>query len=295
MVVISLTDCPPKLRGDLTRWLLEINTGVYCGQMSARVREELWERICDNIKDGRATMVYSAPGEQHLDFKIHNTDWKPVDYDGIKLIMHPLSTELDKGNGEEENAKFISQAEKAQIAKCGQKKRQVYAENHNYCIMDLETTGLSVDSDKIIEIAALKVREGQIINRYCSLIKGCDTIPKSIIDLTGITLDLINSSGKELEIVLDEFLNFVGDDLIIGYHVNFDVSFLQKALEISRKQKLKNKQLDVLTLARKKLDDVANYKLSTVAGVLGVAESVKHRALQDCLIVYEVYNKLNKK
>ena len=58
MVVVTLTDCPPKLRGDLTKWLLEINTGVYVGKINARVREELWKRICDNIKSGRATMSF---------------------------------------------------------------------------------------------------------------------------------------------------------------------------------------------------------------------------------------------
>ena len=49
MIVVTLTDCPPRLRGDLSKWLLEINTGVYVGQLNKRVREELWKRICDNL------------------------------------------------------------------------------------------------------------------------------------------------------------------------------------------------------------------------------------------------------
>ena len=57
MVVITLSDCPPKVRGDLSKWLIEINTGVYVGQVSMRVREELWKRICENLHTGRATMV----------------------------------------------------------------------------------------------------------------------------------------------------------------------------------------------------------------------------------------------
>ena len=65
MVVLVLTDCPPKVRGDLSKWLFEINTGVYVGNISARVRELLWNRICENIRQGQATMVYSAAGE-HL-------------------------------------------------------------------------------------------------------------------------------------------------------------------------------------------------------------------------------------
>jgi CRISPR-associated protein Cas2 len=292
MVVISLTDCPPKLRGDLTKWLLEINTGVYCGQLSARVRDELWGRICENIKNGRATMVYSAPGEQRLDFKIHNTDWQPVDYDGIKLIMHPLPA---KREGEKEEEQYISNAEKIRMAKHGQKKRQVQAINQDYCVIDLETTGLSIENSVIIEVGALKIRENQIVGRYSSLIKGIEAIPESITKLTGITDILIKTTGKELGMVLDEFKAFIGDDLIVGYHVNFDYSFLQLALEKVGKERLNNKQLDVLTIARKRLEDIPNYKLPTVAKHLGITEAVKHRAIQDCLTIYEVYNKLNKK
>ena len=76
MVVITLSDCPPKVRGDLSKWLFEINTGVYVGNLSTRVRQELWQRICENLKNGRATMVYSAPGEQQMRFEIHNSLWQ---------------------------------------------------------------------------------------------------------------------------------------------------------------------------------------------------------------------------
>lgn len=61
MIVVTLTDCPPRLRGDLSKWLLEINTGVYVGQLNKRVREELWKRICDNLPRGRATMGCILP------------------------------------------------------------------------------------------------------------------------------------------------------------------------------------------------------------------------------------------
>ena len=94
MVVVVLTDCPPKLRGDLSKWFFEINTGVYVGNVSARVRERIWERICENIKHGQATMVYSASGEQKMEFCVHNTSWKIVDFDGIKLMQRPLPKQM---------------------------------------------------------------------------------------------------------------------------------------------------------------------------------------------------------
>lgn len=89
MTVVVLTDCPPRLRGDLSKWLLEINAGVYVGNITSRVRSELWERICENVRHGHATMVYRAANEQKMDFLIHNALWEPVDYDGIKLIRRP--------------------------------------------------------------------------------------------------------------------------------------------------------------------------------------------------------------
>ena len=113
MIVITLTDCPPKVRGDLSKWLLEISTGVYVGNLSARVRDELWGRICEHVKDGRATMVYSSNGEQKLDFAIHNTSWLPVDYDGIKLVRKPGIKKREKNSEQVETEKAaMSRAEK---------------------------------------------------------------------------------------------------------------------------------------------------------------------------------------
>ena len=95
MIVIVLTACPSGLRGDVSRWLLEISPGVFVGHISARVREKLWERIVDTLKDGRAIMVFSARNEQHLDFRVFRSDWKPVDCDGLQLIKHPNEDKHD--------------------------------------------------------------------------------------------------------------------------------------------------------------------------------------------------------
>ena len=89
MVVLTVIDCPVGLRGDLTKWLLEISTGVFVGRVSARVRDNLWERVKEFSKDGRATMVYSTYNEQRFDFRLHNSQWEPIDFDGLKLILRP--------------------------------------------------------------------------------------------------------------------------------------------------------------------------------------------------------------
>lgn len=93
MIVVVLTACPVGLRGDLTRWLLEIAPGVFVGHASAKVRDRLWDRIISMVKDGRAIMAYSTNNEQHLAFKVHQPDWQPVDVDGLELIRRPRGTE----------------------------------------------------------------------------------------------------------------------------------------------------------------------------------------------------------
>ena len=93
MVVVVLTACPAGLRGHLTRWLLEISPGVFCGKVSARVRDQMWGRIVEMSKDGRALMVFSRRGDQGLDFRVHRHDWEPVDLDGLTLIRRPSAPE----------------------------------------------------------------------------------------------------------------------------------------------------------------------------------------------------------
>ena len=94
MIVISISDCPAKIRGYLTRYVFEISTGVYVGMLSAKVRDLLWQRICENLRHGRAVMVFNTNNEQGFDFKVWNTTWKPVDFDGFKMMLHPAAEDI---------------------------------------------------------------------------------------------------------------------------------------------------------------------------------------------------------
>jgi len=98
VVVLVLTACPAGLRGYVTRWLLEISPGVFTGQISSRVRELLWDKTIELVRDGRAIMVYSARNEQHLQFKVHRHDWIPTDFDGVQLMLRPTSSSSQEHN-----------------------------------------------------------------------------------------------------------------------------------------------------------------------------------------------------
>jgi CRISPR-associated protein Cas2 len=86
VIVVVLSVCPEKLRGELTRWLLEISAGVYVGHVPARVRDLLWLRITEDVSRGRALMVHTTRTEQRLTFRVHNHAWEPVDHEGLTLI-----------------------------------------------------------------------------------------------------------------------------------------------------------------------------------------------------------------
>ena len=86
MVILILTAVPASLRGHVTRWLLEISPGVFVGHVPRRVRDELWDRVVDLSRDGRAIMVESARTEQRLAFRVHEHDWEPVDLAALQHI-----------------------------------------------------------------------------------------------------------------------------------------------------------------------------------------------------------------
>ena len=94
MIVLHLNNCPAGLRGDLTKWLFEIASGVFIGQVTTRVRDELWLHVIENCKNGSAVIVYNTNNEQRLDFRVHGETWEPIDFDGIKLMLRPSASRL---------------------------------------------------------------------------------------------------------------------------------------------------------------------------------------------------------
>ena len=292
MTVVCLTNCPPKLRGDLTKWLLEINTGVYVGNVSARVRDELWKRITESIKSGQATMVFRSPGEQHMDFRIHNTTWKPVDYDGLKLIMRPNSGGLDCAN--DNLPEGFSKAARARRAR-HIKPSAIEASSKTYTVIDLETTGLNYGTDSIIEVGALRIRNGVVQDSYSCLVFQEKDIPREIQILTGITNDCINEQGISLEIALEKLIEFCEKDRIVCWNASFDLAFLQIGCRRCGLKVPHFKTIDAMKLARKKITRINNYSLITVAEYYGIETKGMHRALNDCYLTQNVYVRLNEK
>ncbi|SDP94089.1 type I-E CRISPR-associated endoribonuclease Cas2e [Lentzea jiangxiensis] len=112
MTVIVVAACPVGLRGHLTRWLLEISPGVFVGKVTARVRTLMWIRVLDMVSTGRAIMVHSADNEQGLSFQVHDHNWKPVDFEGITLMLRPAADTENVGEPSEPRRQGWSNASK---------------------------------------------------------------------------------------------------------------------------------------------------------------------------------------
>ncbi len=87
MLVIVVENAPPRLRGRLAVWLLEVRAGVYLGDYSTRVREMIWEQVCTYIEDGNAVIAWAAPNDAGFVFDTCGVNRRvPVDFDGFKLV-----------------------------------------------------------------------------------------------------------------------------------------------------------------------------------------------------------------
>lgn len=287
MVVITMTNCPSKLRGDLTKWMCEINIGVYVGQVNARVREALWKRVCENIKDGQATMVYSSANEQHFEFRTHNTVWQIRDFDGIKLMMRPNSSEQSRG----ELPQGFSNASKRMLA--GKRRNNKIDTDSEWAFLDIETTGLNLESDKIIEMAVLVANRTKIKSTWSALIRIDTSIPSQITELTKITDEMLCSSRSEIDSALQQLNEIIKERTVVCFNRKFDIGFLQNEYKRRGLVCLIGKVIDVLPIARKRIMDVQNYKLGSLAEYFDIPYEIRHRALEDCEILYKVFLKLN--
>ena len=138
-----------------------------------------------------------------------------------------------------------------------------------FVVFDIETTGFSSVEDRIIEIGAVKVQHGEIIDYYSTFVNPAVPIPFEITNLTSITDEMVVDAPK-IDVVLPEFLSFVGDAVLVAHNAGFDVGFIEqncKNLGLG----CKITYLDTVALARVLLPTLSKYKLNIVAKTLGIS------------------------
>ena len=291
MTVITLSKVSSSLKGDLSKWMQEIATGVYIGNFNSKVRDKLWERIQDAVENGEATISYPMRNELGYTLNTLNTRREIYDSDGIPLICFPLERDLE---GDIEGIKEgFSNASKYY-------KARKFANNHSgekkecYAFLDLETDGLNEHSNSIIEIGAVKLMQDSGIIEYQSLLEYEGDLPKEITELTGITTDLLKREGKRVDTVLEEVLNFLKGTIIVGYNIAFDLRFLNAILQRNDMEILHNPSVDLMRIIKKEKPFQKNYKLETSLQSYGIQKEQLHRALEDAKLTYELATKVNK-
>ncbi|SNV75897.1 DNA polymerase III PolC [Clostridium cochlearium] len=148
-----------------------------------------------------------------------------------------------------------------------------------YVVFDIETTGFSNKNDKIIEIGAVKIKEGKIIDKYSTFVNPERIIPEKIVELTGIQ-DYMVKDAPKIEEVLPEFMEFVADSILVAHNANFDVSFIKKNCK-DMGINFNSPILDTIPLCKFLYPELKRYKLNIVAKHLGIPLLNHHRAVED--------------
>ena len=159
-----------------------------------------------------------------------------------------------------------------------------------FVVFDIETTGLSKETESITEIGAVKVVDGKIIDRFSTFVNPERPIPTEITKLTGITNEMVADAPVITEI-LPKFLEFCQDAVLVAHNANFDTGFIRLNAERKCGIEVKNTVLDTLELARALLPELKKHKLDIVCEQLGVSLEGHHRAVNDAEATAEVFLK----
>lgn len=163
-------------------------------------------------------------------------------------------------------------------------------------ITDIETSGLIYNKNSIIEIAAIKVINGKIMETYSSLIHRDKLLSSKITNLTGITTKMLRDCEKDVDEVMSEYRDFIGDLPLVGHNIEgFDIKFINEAYLKVWGEEIKNQSVDTLKLSYEYFDDVESHKLGDLADYAEIPKGSSHRALGDCETTLCLYEYMMKK
>ena len=159
----------------------------------------------------------------------------------------------------------------------------------DFTVIDIETTGLLISLDYIVEISALKVRANKIVDTFSSYIKPPKPIPENATAIHGITNEMVETAPSSDE-VMQKWLNFIGDDVLVGHNIGkFDLPIIKRYAYFN------NAYVDTLKLAKSYCYDAPNNKLQTLCDYFGIINENAHNSLSDCKADYELYLKIKEK
>lgn len=160
----------------------------------------------------------------------------------------------------------------------------------SFVCFDIETTGLDPTSDKIIEIGGLRVKDKKVVGVFKEFINPGMLLPEKIIQITNITDEMLLSAREEEE-VIKEFIDFVGDDIIIGHNIKFDFSFIKIAAK-EYGLSFEKMGIDTLDLSKRLHTELASKSLENMCKYYGIKNDNAHRAYDDAKATALLYVKL---
>jgi len=158
----------------------------------------------------------------------------------------------------------------------------------SFVVVDIETTGLSSESERVCEIAAVKIKQGAVRGKFSSLVNPGRDIPQPAVDIHGIDNSMV-IGAPSFNQAWQQAKAFIQDLPVTGYNISFDIGFINKQNIEDGGRCLKNPLIDIAKISRFALKGLDNYRLETVAGKLNLSTRNAHRALADAETAAEVF------
>ena len=156
-----------------------------------------------------------------------------------------------------------------------------------YCVLDLETTGISYKTEKITEVGIIKYKNGEVIDEFECFVNPEKPIPPKVVEITHITDDMVKDADT-IDKVIPKIIDFIGDSVLVAHNADFDIGYLKYNFE-KYGYKLENTYIDTLRLAKAIFPDLKKYKLGLIADALKIKVDVAHRALDDVKTLVAVF------
>ena len=153
-------------------------------------------------------------------------------------------------------------------------------DEEEFVVFDIETTGLNSHTNEIIEIGAVKIKAGRIVDRYSQLINPGRSIPYHITEITSITDEQVANEPK-IDEVIGKFVDFIGDAVLVAHNAPFDMGFIKRDIKKYLNIDLQSSVIDTLQMARDLFPDLKKYGLGDLNKTLGLALEKHHRAVDD--------------
>jgi len=164
----------------------------------------------------------------------------------------------------------------------------------DYVVFDIETTGISVVKDKIVELSAVKVKNGVVVEEFTELINPKRPIPFEAYRVNGISDEMV-ADKPTIDKVLPDFLRFSEGEILVGHNIDsFDTNFIYDAAYEALGIEFQNDYIDTLKLSRMCLPALSHHRLSDVAAHFSIDTTGAHRALNDCVINHKCFEALGK-